>query len=198
MFPEGSPSSNYVRGTFLAPDDADRSLLLDYERGGIHLNDPSEGLSFQTWKMWYDADNSQIKLATLTNTDETVILTSSQITELSFTFDQNMRLAMVYVENTIAKFRWFDPIQNAIVTDVLQGATSPMIALDEKRNRQLTDSDIVLGYVRDGSLYYRLQRERFAVEHLLSALPPGVSRIMNLGMSSQNRVQVLVKTTSSR
>lgn len=198
MFPEGSPSSSYVRGAFLAPDDADRSLLMDYERGGVHLNDPSQGLDYQVWKMWYDADNSQIKLSTLANTDETVVLTSGQITELSFTFDQNMRLAMVYVENTIAKFRWFDPIQNAVVTDVLQGATSPMIALDEKRSLQLSDSDIVLAYVRDGSLYYRLQRERFLTEHALAALPPGVSRIMNLGMSSQNRVQVLVKTTSAR
>lgn len=192
MFPIGSPSSTAVKGTFLSPDDAERNLLLDYERGGIHLNDPSNGLNFQDWKMWYD--DSAVKLSTVANTDISTVFTAGLVTELSFTFDQNMRLAMVYVQNTVAKLRWYDPIIAAVITDTLHGARSPMIALDDKRERLLQGSDIIVGYIKENAVYYKLQRERFINEHHLADLPPGTQRMLSFGMTSQNRFEVIVKT----
>lgn len=194
MFPPGSPSSVSVHGAFLAPDDAERNLLLDYERGGVHVNDPSAGLNYQDWKMWYDG--TAVKLSTVSDTDVSTVFTAGLVTELAFTFDQNMRLAMVYVQAGVAKLRWYNPLVNAIVTDTLFGATSPMIGLDDKRERFLQDSDIIVGYVKDGAVYYRLQRERFITEHHLADLPAngGTHRIMNFGMTSRGRFEIAVKT----
>lgn len=194
MFPPGSPSSIPVKGTFLAPDDTDRSLLQDFERGGIHLNDPSAGLDYQDWKMWFDADNNAVKLSTVANTDLATVFAASQITELSFTFDQNMRVAIAYVENTIAKLRWYDPITHTTVTDVLQGARSPLIGLDDKRLRSLQTSDVIVCYIKENAVYYRLQRERYIDEHHLQDLPPGRHQLLNVGMTSQNRFEVLART----
>lgn len=199
MFPAGSPSSTPVIADYLAPDNiivprAER-LLLDYEMGGIHLSDPSVGLQYQQWKMWKAVDNN-IKVSTITDTDITTIFNSPLTTELSFTFDQSMRLAMTYVENTTAKYRWFDTFLGATVTtSIPDGAYSPVMALDDKRPENGGNSDILLIYLRGNACYYRLQRDRFLIEYLYANIPPGVSRIVNWGMNKQYRFQIQIHTS---
>lgn len=193
MLPIGSPSSTPVKGEFLSPDDATRSPLIDYERGGVHLNDPSQGLDYQNWKVYYESGS--VKISTVTNTDVTILFTADLITEVSLAFDQNMRPAVAYVQDGVAKYRWFDPFLNAIDTIVLTDAKSPMTGLDDKRFRLLSDSDIILCYLKSNALYYRLQRERFIIEHLMGPIPiASVQQITNVGMTTRNRFEIVVKT----
>ena len=48
--PAGGLSSSVVAADLLEPDNWRRpSLLVDYELGGVALNDPSQGLQVQPW-----------------------------------------------------------------------------------------------------------------------------------------------------
>lgn len=192
MFPPGSPSTQYVQADFLSPDEVIRDPLIDYERGGIHLNDASQGLDVQDWKAWYDG--TSIKVSTVTNTDVTTVVTAALVTYVSLAFDQNMRLALVYVANGITKLRWFDPVANAIVTDTIDNANQPMISLDDKREISVSTSDLVLVYIRGDVVYFRLQRERFIIENTYATLNPGIHTVLGMGLNRQNRFQIYIRT----
>lgn len=199
MIPAGSPSSVPRIAEFVSPDDVDRDLLTDYERGGTAVNDAALGLNVKSWRCYYDKPSKEVRLSNVNGTQQSVAFVADQITELSFTFDQLMRPMFAFVQATVAKFRWFDPIAAATVVDVIPGAvTSPFLALDDRRDVLIGSSDTVLFYIRDGGVYYRLQRERFSEEHQWAAtLPPGITRILRVGMNRGNRFQVHLQTVSA-
>lgn len=177
---------------FLSPDNSERELLIDYERGGIHLNDPSMGSDYQDWIVVYEAGS--VKVRTRAGTDESVIFTGPNVTEVSLTFDQNMAPAVAWVQNGACYFSRFDSIIGATVVDAFFGATSPFLSLDDKRLTMQGISDVLFAYIRAGALYFRVQRERFNVEHFFATLPVGASRIMNMGMGRNGRFEFYIKT----
>src|SRR3546814_4042279 len=63
---------------------------------------------------------------------------------------------------------------------------NPRCSLDDKRELESANNDIILAYVRAGSLYVRYQRERYLDEHLMRA---GVSKLYQVGMNNQYRFQ---------
>lgn len=198
MLPPGSPSTTVYSAAFVSPDDTARDLLTDYERGGTALNDSSLGLNVKNWKCAYNKLTGNVQISNVNGGQLSTQFNAAQITEISFTFDQLMRPTFAYVQATVAKLRWFDSVIGATVTDIIPGAVrSPFLALDERRDVLVGDSDMILAYIREGAVYYRMQRERFTEEHLLLAtLPPGASRIIALGMARNNRFQVQVETVS--
>lgn len=200
MLPPGSPSTTVVRGTYLAPDDVDRALLQDYELGGVDLNDSSLGLQYQLWRIeWQEATKDVVIAPSNGSVPPVVLFNAPQLTEVSFTFDQLMRPQVAYVEAGVAKMRWFEPVQAAIVVDAYFGISSPFMCLDERRPLLLGTGDTLFAYIRNMRVYYRQQRERFEVEHALMStdLPPGRSKIMNLGITNKGRLQATVRTESS-
>ncbi len=199
MIPAGSPSSVPRVAEFVSPDDTERDLLTDYERGGTALNNAALGLNVKSWRCYYDKASKEVRISNVNGGQQSVAFVADQVTELSFTFDQLMRPMFAFVQATVAKFRWFDPIVAATVVDIIPGAvTSPFLALDDRRDVLVGNSDMLLFYIRDGGVYYRMQRERFSEEHQWAAsLPPGRSRILRVGMNRGNRFQVQVQTVSA-
>jgi hypothetical protein len=192
MLPEGSPSSTDVRAVFLQPDDAARDPLVDFEMGGIHVNDPSLGLNYQQWRAW--ATETTVRLSIVGGAEEQELFVAT-VTELSLTFDQNMRPTVAFMEAGACLLYWFDPVPAENVMFNIDDAYSPFVTLDDKRDPMLQNSDIILAYLRGQSCYYRIQRERFLIEHLLQAgLPSGTSRIVNFGMNRQNRLEAVIHT----
>ena len=119
------------------------------------------------------------------------ILSKLDITEMSFTFDQNGRPSVVYVQYGIAKIWWYDSTVGGMANTLIgSGVISPKIILDDKRQTQTDSSDIVLGYIRNKNLYYRQQRDRFGVEYLLAT--GVVGRLQKLGMGNNLRLQFVV------
>ena len=49
MLPGNVPSTVAVPSEFLSPDDQVSSPLIDFERGGVALNNSSLGLNYQNW-----------------------------------------------------------------------------------------------------------------------------------------------------
>jgi len=186
MLPGGILSTEVVRGQIVGARAMSVSKIVDYEDGGIAINDSSEGLLYQAWKCII-SDNKAMLSAE--NMDETVVYSGTYLTEISFTFDQNMRLSLAYVDSNLPYLQWYDSsvggqVTTALPTDIV----NPRLFLDDKRVLQSAVSDIILGYVRNNNLYYRQQRDRFTIEYLLKE---NVSRLVKIGMNNQLRLQFM-------
>ena len=188
--PNNMASSVPVRSAWLAPDDVGRTdLLIDYELGGVGLNDPSEGLQVQTWEAWSDGV-SVWAAPSPSRTPATLLLTGTAITEVSIAFDQNMHATLAYVDGGVTKLYWYDTIVPGMVVTSFTGASSPMICMDDKREGMNASNDILFFYLRSGSIYYRQQRDRYGVERLLGTGVPATVRISFVGMGTTGRMQI--------
>jgi len=165
---------------------------LNYEDGGIALNDPTEGHDYQVWTGSLLGDD--IILSSPLTTDE-IIYTDSGITEFSFTFDQNMNPVLAFVQNGVAKLRWYDAtVGTQVVTEIGANTVTPKVLYDDKRVLEDSTSDVILAYILERDvggtiykdLYYREQRDRFLISYLLKEDVGG--DLLNIGMGDNLRV----------
>lgn len=187
-------SSEAVVGELLAPDGMPKRPTIDYELGGISLQDSSQGLMVQTWRCWFDRDSASV-MVEAPNTPPTKIFDQSGITWLSFSFDQNMRWCAVYtLSNGESFLRWYDSLAgDYAITELQTGVKSPFLTLDDKRQYQSGNSDIILAYIQNQSVILRVQRERFQVPHVWQEDIPKDWIIRNFGMSNKLRLQMEIR-----
>lgn len=190
MLPDGVLSTSVVRDNFLGGRSLPVRNEVDYETGGIALNDASAGLLHQVWRARIIEKTEILLDAELV--DESVIATGINITEVSLSFDRNMNVVLAYVENGVARLYWYDSVLAAMTTTTFAGVVTPRVALDDKRNSQSAISDVIFAYLKDGDLYYRQQRDRYLVEYLLASDvdSPGLIKI---GMNRQLRMQFMFR-----
>ena len=187
MIPEQRLSTTPVPGTLLgARGSQPVTATHDYEDGGIALNDPSRGLQFQVWEAYLQNNNIVLQAP---GYPATVIYTGTgEITEVSLSFDQNMRPTIAFVEGGQAKLRWFDSVPGEQVITVLDpDVVNPRVSLDDKHPLGVPASDVILAYRRLGGLYFRALRDRYTIEYLLEASAP--AELVKIGLSDQYRLQ---------
>ena len=180
-------------GPFKYPDNiVNDDELVDFELGGLALQDTSEGLEYQTWKAELNTSGDVI-LTPLKTGDPVVIFTEPGVQELAFTFDQNMRwAAATRLAGNNVNFRWYDTTVGDYVITPLTGITSVRVALDDKRVMQIQSGnpDMILTYIRDNRVRWRIQRDRFQTEYTYSGqLFSDNIRITHFGMSEKLRLQ---------
>lgn len=169
---------------FNYPRSKNYPLTESWESGGVALSDPSEDLTKYVWKAWTDGTTITVKRDDLDT--HIVILSDTNITEVDLTFDQNMRPCIAYVANGISKLYWYDTQQAMQVIDEYPLITNPRVSLDDKRRFNVANSDIIFAYQKGDTLCYRLQRERFTIEHVLATNTK--KRILwRIGMGRKNR-----------
>lgn len=158
-----------IISSFLPPDNKDITPLEDWQLGGIGLSDPSAGLQYQNWHLfitgttlttavWVEADN----------TAPVQIFAKPDITWARLAFDQNMRPVISFVWQDGPAFYWWDPtVPGNTFTALAATVLNPCVTLDDKRPQatQTGSSDVVMAYVDSNTLYYRLQRDRYAVQY---------------------------------
>lgn len=194
MMPGGVLSTASVPARFLGARSLAITNTIDYEDGGIGIQDPSEGLLYQRWRArLFDPGEPYSKvMLSAPNTPEFTLLELPGLTEISISFDQSMRPVLTFVQAGVAKLRWFDSLAGGqVITDLGAGVVTPRVSYDDKRfiaTNGYQTSDVILAYVRDGNLYTRIQRERFTVEHLLAT---GVKPLVKIGMSRALRLQFM-------
>jgi hypothetical protein len=197
MIPMNRLSTTPQVAAFAGPDAIEApNDYTDFEMGGVALSDPQEGLKAYRWVSWYDPEFETVNIER-EGQPSTEVFSAPGLTELSFCFDQNMRPFYAYVQNGQAKFRWYDTVFGGNVITLLNAADySPKCTLDSKSFIQTTEglNDIILAYVRGGTLYYRQQRDRFEVERSLAVV--GNFRLMKVGMNVINRLQFLLEQLS--
>lgn len=176
---------------------------IDYEWGPIAISDPSRGSMYQIWRA--RMENNFVYLSA-PNTPEFVLLDLPNVTEISFTFDQNGRHIFVYVQANVVKMHWYDTAVGDYTTTTYEGdLITPRITLDDKRETQRGISDVVLFYVKpvrneqneiiDGALYMRMQRDRYLIEYQMATSLTG--GIVKCGMMNNWRLGVQLEQYSA-
>jgi len=180
---------------WLTPDDigrpADRKT--DYEEGGAILNDPNSGLQGYIWRATLSGNDVLISRSPYDTS--VVLLTDTDIEEISLSFDQNMRPTLAYVSAGQAKLYWYDSaLELQVTTNLATDVRSPFLSMDDKRETATTinSNDTLLFYIRGSSLYYRQQRERYNTERLLRTYPDSNIRIGRAGITRGLRMQVQI------
>lgn len=192
MLPDSVLSSEVVDAPFLFPRNITRRPLRDYEYGGRAIQDPSFGLKDRVWTGDY-IDGAVVLAAP--GVAPTEVLELANIEQFSFTFDQNMQPFVAYqLENGTAAFYWYDSTAPGFVTTTLTtGSYDPRCSLDDKRPLQTGNSDIILAYCRAGSLYMRVQRDRYETEYEL-ADDIEQRELIQIGMNVRLRFQFQLST----
>jgi len=186
---DGQLSTVAVPGNFLSPDSLNVTAEVDYERGGLALNDPSLGIAYQDWRANLDIDTGAVTATPLTTGSPSVILTVPGMIGMSFAFDRNMRPSVAYQTET-GSFLWFyNSLTEATDTISLGQVGIPRLTHDDKRYFTDSTSDVICAYVGAGALIYRQQRDRFLVEYTLRTGLPSSARLVNIGMNDNNRLQ---------
>lgn len=190
-------SSTPVPGTLPIPEvmtRLDHGLLVDYEMGGIALQDPSLGMSVRVWKLWLDGND--VRLAPDDTPGlSTVLFSASGITELTLAFDGNMTPIVAFVQGGAMKLWWYDLSLTppAYVTTTFDG-TSPYLSFDDRRQRLIGRAEVMLFYLKDGMVKLRALSDRFLVEYDWTAQPVGSERIIAAGLDSGYRMQLVFQT----
>lgn len=184
LFTLAPPSSPFVWGAELRS-----STTESWEMGGVGISDPSGGLTYQLWHGVLDTATGTV-LLDAPNTPQFVLYSEAGITQMDFSFDQNMKPCLAFTQNGVAKFWWYNTgnVQYEIIT--LPGATTPLTLLDDKRDEATNVSDVILFYLRDGRLYYREQRDRFTIEY--DSNIAGIRRLIRVGFTEGLRAQLMV------
>lgn len=160
------------------------SPLVDYETGGVALQDPSEGLMVQTWTCRTDGSDITIEAD---NSPAQVVYNGTNITEVSLAFDSNMNYFVAFVEGAQAKFKWYDStISDFTVTSLGTTDINPRCTMDDKRAFNNSGRSIILCYLRNGNLYARYQNDRYSNEFDLRST--GWSELIKIGMGTNLRL----------
>jgi len=196
--PNNQASSVPVIADYISPYSRHTELLEDYEYGGIALNDGTQGLEVQVWYLWYNDDETSPNYGDFTvsaeDTLETaVVLNVPNVTRCGLAFNQNMDVCIAYeTSDCNAQIYWWDPVPVAYTTYALPGGSKNIsCCFDDHRATQTGYGDIIVGYIRAGTLYYRQERDRFLTERSLGTVGGGV--LHKVGMTRNLRLKFDVR-----
>lgn len=190
MIPNNSLSSSVVLAPFKgARNRSEVNYYTDWEDGGVGIGDVSMGLEHQAWRGRIVGSN--IVINPEFGADIVAYAGTGVITECSFTFDQTMKPVVAFIEDYVPKLYWYDSlIPGYVVTNLDPAIATPRVALDDKRESQVGNSDVILAYVKNGFLCYRQQRDRFLTEYTLAS---GLTTtLVKIGMNTKLRFQFLI------
>ena len=196
--PEGGLSTAPRPSRFFGARSGAVSKTIDYEDGGIAIQDASDGLLYQRWRarLFNAGKDDSFVMLDAREVPEFVWLTVPKMTEISFSFDANMRPSVAYVAGGQAFLSWYDSLDSTYKTTALAvGVITPRVTLDDKRyvgSNGYQISDVILAYVRGGNLYTRIQRERYETEHLMAT---DVKPLIKVGFNRGLRLQFMHEVT---
>ncbi len=188
MFRNNALSTVPVPSSFVETVSRRTVPLIDYEMGGVNVADASQGLNVKLWKL--ESNGAQMLLSA-DGVPAIELFNRPNVSQVALAFDQNMRPHVAFVQTGVTWLWWYDSQAGAMVFSSFPGALTPRLTTDEKRPTHLEDSDVILAYVRNNNLYFRMQRDRFLTEYLLkSAVNADLIAIgMNRGYRMQFRLR---------
>ena len=162
---------------------------LDHEYGPIARSDNSQSITYQIWTAEITNNGTEITISA-ENTEPYVLLTGSNFIEVSISFDIIGNLYCVFEEDGVSKVYWYDVrVGDHIVTAFDEHLKNPRLTLDDKYDTS-GRSDLILAYIKNHRVHYRIQRDRFEIEYLLESDRPATT-LHKIGMGINGRVQFI-------
>lgn len=181
--PTGRPHIMTKLAEFLPPRNRHYPMDIAYCEAGPTMTKAEDGMLGYVWKAFLRGNEICVRREDL---DEIHIITTQEnITQLDITFDQTMRPFLCYVKGSLPYYYHFNKDDSSYSEVALDPTvTFPRCALDMPYD--IPNSDIYIGYNRNGNLCYRIQRERFTREYILATIPHK-SMVWRIGRTKDGR-----------
>lgn len=127
--------------------------------------------------------------AILTSPSEVVSVPAPEAVRIAFDFDLAMSPVLAYEVGGVTHLRWFSGTVGDFVVTEFPGMRDCCVMLDDSRPISATLSDVVLSGVEGGDLVTYVQRERYAVRHVLASGLTSAHRVLGAGFTRGNRLQ---------
>lgn len=201
MLPDNVLSSKAVVQGYPDPVKQPGDFLVDWERAGKGLRDPSDGLLVQVWRLDVERDADNVDLwhfnVSAPNFPKQTVFSHLNVTEASLSFDQNMNPFIVFMAAGLPYMYWYDSsIPEQVVVGLPPGVKSPRCTIDDKRPTNFANSDNLLAYIRGGNLCVCYQRDRYGVEHVLCEVGQD-AELVSCAMTAGSRVQFRVRKVTA-
>lgn len=122
--------------------------------------------------------------------DGVLLNPAATVVDLSLTFDQLGDPIIFYRDDLgILRLWTYDSVLGEKAIKTIGIGSNPKATFDYMTNTSNPSSDAFIFYVRDGVMYFRLQREKFDIERETGVKSDGI-RIVDCGKSVANRMQV--------
>ena len=168
------------------------NLVQGTSLGGLFLND-SKGRVNQRWWVAYPA-NGEVMVRGSTGSvwgeEQLLFIEPTPIVNLALSFDQLGRAIVFYQTQNDLRLYWYDPIAQQNEVKIMSAGQCPIACFDFPQDTSQGFSDVILFYVKDNTIFMRVQRDRFDVEYNTGVTLPNV-KLISCGLRVDNRLQVV-------
>lgn len=173
-------TDDYTRLT--QPESLKKTGLVDYERGGVALGNSSEGLSRYDWT--FKVINKTQGMLSREGVPEIMVHEfSTKPLDVAFCFDQSMNIVLAWQDKDfILYLKRYSSATNSFQVLNLGIGKCPRLTLDEKRAEFISNSDVILGYIANNTLLYRIQREGYLTPHVIEENMLPSQRLARIGV----------------
>ena len=163
----------------------------DVTIGAKGIQDPSEQLNYKYWAAYFDPLTDDIKLEDFNPASVVTIINEPDgVENIGLAFDQNANDVYAWITGLgELKLRWFDASISADSVLNFGQAQSLTITMDTKYFPSSAGSDILLFYIRNNAIYYRIQRDKYAIEYA-TPITTGANKLLDSGTRRDYRFQV--------
>lgn len=205
MIPGGQFTTIPDVSDYLPPLDQPYNPLYQTVWGGAALNDPSQGRMVKYWQVEYS--NGGINVSPQGGPIEFTLALAGwdslewdsdewdedsidiQVDSVSLAFDPDMRPVIGWQSGSDANIYYYDGTQYVILT--ILGTTSSRVFLDDPRDFNTIDSDVMIAYTKNNKLYYRQERDDYEIEREIGETS---KLLIKAGLNSKNRLQFELKS----
>jgi hypothetical protein len=119
--------------------------------------------SDEIWSLYYRNNNIQLVNPANVITFQIPLM---NVISIDLAFDQLDREFIVWeLPGNQVWMYWYDPNLAAHTMTQIAAGNNPCCMIDERRDKMIPDSDVFIFYQVDDHVYYRLQRERYLIQH---------------------------------
>lgn len=172
-----------VSTQLLYPRHAYRDRLNSRSRRTIATDIWTVAIEFQHNIVIRDADDNVVQT-----------LVAVEPNSCDIAFDQNDRYFISWDQSDgYVYIYWYDPTVNEYVTNNIAIGYNSCSSIDDYRPINIPNSDIFLVYQRGNELFYRIQRERFLIEHLVPHVLEEAA-VQTCGMGTNLRFTIVAES----